>query len=93
MERYLDLYRGIIPHYCINHTITSGMSLHSKIRFWAQDQSQCIPLKMTCKRVFGQTFVNTTLFLISQINQQTTDAHVNKKDLKYLPLVGYQSFK
>ena len=47
----------------------------------AQNRSQYVALKSTCKRVFGWHLLNTKSFLVSLITQQRAAAPVNNKRL------------
>ena len=43
----------------------------------AHNRSQCVPLKNTCKKVFGRQLLNTISFLVSKINQHIAAAPIN----------------
>jgi hypothetical protein len=50
-------------------------------------------LEKDLQKRFWSTFAKYNFILVSQINQQIADAPLNKRNLKYLSLVGYQSLK
>ena len=51
----------------------------------AHDRSQYVPMKSSCKKVFGLQLLNTASFLVSQIDQQIAVAPVNNNILCLCP--------